>query len=389
MVLVHSVVHPRGLHPVMAVRAHHLYTEEGLSLRDICDEVHNMQGKRPSVKCVWSGVKRTNEVLASSVGKVLPETGYKKCGRTDLLTDAQKLQVLNFVEAWRSKRFCTCAYISKELALGVSRQTITRCLAEFWYRWKPVSKKQRLSDTQLKAREDFWNKYGDKNSDWWISSMNRVLGGVTLTTAPKGLSKREKHAAQRIQHMWLKDGESLDNDLHTHNRYGTQLGTKVPLWGGFTGGSSFSLRLWTEKPKMDKAAWARLIPNVKLAADDGEDGAAAKVWHDNEKFLLQPDVYAQHGLELVRFPPNSGDLNPIETVWAWLRKDLAKRELNDLKAKKGVLTVPQFRARAAQILHSYSVPARGEAHSRLEKLIRGMPKRLRKMKANKFGKCGK
>ena len=49
LVLVQSVVHPRGLHPVMAVRAHHLYTEEGLSYAEVRDEVHNMQGKRPRV----------------------------------------------------------------------------------------------------------------------------------------------------------------------------------------------------------------------------------------------------------------------------------------------------------------------------------------------------
>jgi hypothetical protein len=63
------------------------------------------------------------------------------------------------------------------------------------------------------------------------------------------------------------------------------------------------------------------------------------VWHDNERFLLQPDVYAEHGLELVRFPPSSGDLNPIETVWAWLRKDLAHREMTDLTAGKPAQTV--------------------------------------------------
>ena len=37
-------------------------------------------------------------------------------------------------------------------------------------------------------------------------------------------------------------------------------------------------------------------------------------------------------LSSVKFPPNSGDLNPIETVWARLRRDLAVREMADLKA---------------------------------------------------------
>ena len=42
-----------------------------------------------------------------------------------------------------------------------------------------------------------------------------------------------------------------------------------------------------------------------------------------------------------RFPPNSGDFNPIETVWAKLRRDLAKREFADLKDGTGLkLTSP-------------------------------------------------
>ena len=46
MVLAQSVVHPRGLHPVMALRAHDLYTEEGSSYAAICDEVYNLQDER-------------------------------------------------------------------------------------------------------------------------------------------------------------------------------------------------------------------------------------------------------------------------------------------------------------------------------------------------------
>ena len=140
---------------------------------------------------------------------------------------------------------------------------------------------------------------------------------------------------------------------------------------------------------MDKAAWARLIPKVASASDSGHGDGTPKVWHDNEKFLLQPDVYAKHGLELVRFPANSGDLNPIETVWAWLRRDLAEREQKDLNDGKVVLSVAKFRARAAQILNSYSSTQAGETCSRLEKLVRGMPKRLQQLKKHKFGRFGK
>ncbi len=383
MPLVSMVVHPRGLHPIMQVKAYHLHVEEGMSLDDVRGEVRNLQGNNPGKTCVHTAVKRVAETLEKPTGSLLPETKYKNCGRHKTLGEKQKLAVVGYVERWRGKRFCTCRFIKKELKLDASRQTITRCLNEFGYFWRPVPKKQRLDEKHLKARKEFHDKYGGKSADWWVSNMNVVLDGVTLTMVPAGLSKREKHAAQRIQHMWVKKGEALENDLHTYNRYGTQLGTKVPLWGGFTGGGAFSLRLWTEKPKMNKEAWAKLIPKVKEAADEGPGGATPKVWHDNERFLLQPDVYTEHGLELVRFPPNSGDLNPIETVWAWLRKDLALREQADLKAKKPALTVGQFRARAAQILNSYA------GQKRLEKLARGMPRRLQRLKRNKWGRCGK
>ena len=90
----------------------------------------------------------------------------------------------------------------------------------------------------------------------------------------------------------------------------------------------------------------------------------------------------------IKFPPNSGGLNPIETVWARLRRDLAVREMDDLKAGR-CLSVCQYKCRASQILASYSVPQSGECMSYLSRLLRGMPRRLAKCKANGYGSCGK
>ena len=142
---------------------------------------------------------------------------------------------------------------------------------------------------------------------------------------------------------------------------------------------------------MDKDAWQALVPTVRAALDNayGDDlPARPKVWHDNERFLLCPDVYKENGLSMHRFPPNSGDLNPIETVWAWLRRDLAKREFEDLKARR-TLSEPMFKQRCAQILNSYSVPREGHMYSPLQKLIRGMAKRLARCRPNNYGRCGK
>ena len=112
------------------------------------------------------------------------------------------------------------------------------------------------------------------------------------------------------------------------------------------------------------------------------------MWFDNEGFLKIDSAYHKHGLAAVRFPPGSGDLNPIETVWARLRKDLAIREFEDLKNDK-VITTLQFKQRVSQILTSYGCVHPGKKHSYLESLLRGMLDRLVKCKNNKYCPCGK
>ena len=220
--------------------------------------------------------------------------------------------------------------------------------------------------------------------------MSLVFDGVTLTKAPAILSGRQKHAAQAVKHMWMTKNQKPDPDILTHNRYGPQLGQKVPLWGGFTGTGEFPMKFWTPRSKMTRPEWLKLLPKMKRCIDQA--GAPVlkrpKVWHDNEKFLQAPSSYRSSGMESVRFPPNSGDLNPIETVWARLRKDLATREFEDLQAGK-LLSVSQYRQRVAQILNSYSVTKLGQKHCYYQKLIRGMPARLQQCKQNRYGPCGK
>ena len=101
----------------------------------------------------------------------------------------------------------------------------------------------------------------------------------------------------------------------------------------------------------------------------------------------EPSVYRDHGLQSVRFPPSSGDFNPIENVWAHLRRDLSSREMDDLRVGK-YLTVAQYRQRVAQLLNSNAVPVQGQTHSFLQRLVHGMPRRLAKSRANKYGPCG-
>ena len=243
---------------------------EKMKWKHIQKEVKTMEGKKPgSDHAVRNAVAR----VATAGARGIATTSYHNSGRRYgedggkyLITPQQENDVVKFVKNWRNKKFCTCKYIKRELKLGATPRTIARALNRNGYRWCQVSKKSPLTAKQMQQRKLWVNRYLNKSPTWWTQNMHLIFDGVTLTKAPKNLDLRQKHAAQSIRHMWMKETEKMDPTLHTHNRYGVQLGTKVPLWGGFTGDGTFSLRLWTAKPKMKKEDWIQNIPQLKRAA---------------------------------------------------------------------------------------------------------------------------
>ena len=263
MPIAHDMVRPHGLHPVEAAKAHHLHAEEGLSLDSVRDKVRNMEGNKPSKKGVWAAVQRVKALEGSGV----PQGNYKNCGRKRALTAEEEASVVDFVKQWRGKRFCTCKYIVQSMKLRVGRKTVSRVLNRHGYFWRPVPKIRGLSATELEKRKAFVEEHLHRTASWWEENMNLVIDGVTLTMAPKPLGPRQRHMAQSIKHTWMLQGETQSPDLHTFNRYGVQLGVKVPLWGGFTGRGHFTLREWTPRPKMTKLEWAQRVPALKRAVD--------------------------------------------------------------------------------------------------------------------------
>ena len=274
--------------------------------KKVCASVRTIANRHPSENGARKAVHRVERGGRLGIAK----TKYHNCGRHKLLSLAEAKSVVDFVRQWRAKRFCTSRYIRKELKLKRSLRTVRRTLNKHGYYWRAVPKVQPLSPGQPAKRKVFVEKYENRTSEWWQNNSGLVLDGVTLTKAPRSWSTKQKHAAQAIRQMWLRKGEKGDNRLHTYNRYGVQLGDKVPLWGGFSGSGHFKLRLWTATAKLNKSTWAACMPVMRRAVE-GE--VPKNIWHDNEKFLLQPAIYRKYGLRSMRFPPNSGDLNPIET----------------------------------------------------------------------------
>ena len=63
-----------------------------------------------------------------------------------------------------------------------------------------------------------------------------------------------------------------------------QLGTKVPLWGGFSVHGGFTLKLWTPTSKMNKEVWKGYVPELKKAAAQANNShnlsCSIRVWQN-------------------------------------------------------------------------------------------------------------
>ncbi len=70
---------------------------------------------------------------------------------------------------------------------------------------------------------------------------------------------------------------------------------------------------------------------------------------------------AQPQIQLIRWPGNSPDLNPIETVWAWMKRQLSGHNCTNMDQwKAAILLVWLQRTAETDFLHNLveSMPAR-------------------------------
>ena len=149
--------------------------------------------------------------------------------------------------------------------------------------------------------------------------------------------------------------------------------------------SGWALRLWTPTPKMNNAAWAKLVPALGRAAMPPR-----LVTAEGQCVAWQRDFFESAGgvqetrHDIGEVPAEQLGSEPYRNSAG---HDLAVQEMEDLQAGRFVCTC-QYKRRTSLILMSYGIPQAGESISYLSCLLRGMPRRLTKCEANRYGPCG-
>ena len=131
----------------------------------------------------------------------------------------------------------------------------------------------------------------------------------------------------------------------------------MPLWVGLSTGG-FSAVLWHDDRKTDEHEWSEAVRKGKLTAGlkalhPGRKVGDWKVLCDNESFLRTPKslkAYRRPHVTLIGIPPRSPDLNRVEKMRGWVRKQLRAMDLRDLAKGAPVLGRTMYRERIKRLL---------------------------------------
>ena len=358
MPVVSEMRHPRSLSFASERLVVMLRDVRKMKWDDICKKVKNLEGKQPCLSVVQQAYRTFNRRAGRR------EYKYKNCGRKTKKATPEVTQFLvRRLKELRKKCVCTSTTLKRELitAKGVDLEAsyIRRILTRAGYRWLPKAQKRKYSKELAAERLRFAKAVVRLTKAELDEKLSFSMDGVVLALPPSDPTDRANFCAHGDTHMWRQPSESCSVELAGKDDYPKRVGKDriLPMWGGLSKGG-FAIVGFHPNRKLCTAEWVKMVKGGKLtkairALGPVQPAGPWKVLCDGETFLRTADSTAAHeevGVDLWTVPASSPDLNPIEQMWAWLRKELRRLDREDLVAKKPPILRIGFQARVRKVL---------------------------------------
>ena len=267
----------------------------GFKYKQIQDWIRNNGGAEVSIRQVQHAIERGHP------------TPQKKghVGKKSTLTEDQINDLEVLVCSSKAGRLLSYTGLSSALDLGVSVDVIRAALQKRGYKRYIARQKPPLSEKNKELRL----AWAQEHKDWTLQQWSLILW--TDETWVTGGRHRRQWVTRKV-------GEELHPDCvlaKVQRRKGWM------FWGCFAGGNKGPSLFWEKEwgsidqkgyseriiPLID--GWIRMNPELLLMQDHAPSHAG-KVTRQE---LLERRI------RLIEWPPFSPDLNPIETVWNWMK----------------------------------------------------------------------
>lgn len=310
-----------------------------------------------------------NNVSKSFVAKFAKKlTDIPKCtlGRPSKIS---KHLASNVVRSFKKGDFINAVEASKSLEsdgiVSVSPTTIRRVLKSNDMVARKKKKSSPLSKSVKRKRMAFARKYGD----WTVYDWERVVFADEVRINRFGCDGKN----------WVwgeKNKPRRPHEYYDHPKFG---GGGVTFWGCITAkgvgylskidgnmDTALFLDIMNDEYKQTLDWYGMDIKKTRLLQDSDPKhmAVAARIW------------YEKNGVEVLDWPTNSPDLNPIENIWSFLKQELNRIYPEPAKSIEELWN---------RIEVTWDRPVMNEF---AKKVIYSMPKRCALILKNKGGKIG-
>ncbi|KAL8357910.1 hypothetical protein RB598_002612 [Gaeumannomyces tritici] len=243
-------------------------------------------------------------------------TSRPRPGRPPLLSDEN---VQRLIAKVKSQPFILPDELLRQCNLSCSFRTVKRALHLHGFKRRPALRRPKLTAENALLRLEFARRFVDQPlrswKKWVFSDESTIVRG----------------GGDRTKHVWCKDAERLEPKHVQPKEKPTRHGQM--FWGAFGWHIRSTLYAMHGDPLSKKGGVSSrtvlecLQENLPTVCSPGtifmQDNAPT---HQAERVQDWLQAWAaMHGVELVKWPPNSPDLNPIENLWSIVKAAICKR----------------------------------------------------------------